>query len=162
LENFLQPRLPYIFPEVLSTGELRTLVLPETKVAVIAVRDIASFAVAAFENPEKFNGKRIELASDLITYPEFVDIITKETVHQVKYVYESREEALKNDKVTALLQAGEWANEVGFQGTMDTVRSYGVPLTRVDQFVRENKDKFGLLHKSNLLKQNHIISLYIS
>jgi hypothetical protein len=58
-------------------------------------------------------------------------------------VYESREEALENGKVAALLQAGEWANEVGFKGTMDTVRSYGVPLTKVDQFVRENKDKFG-------------------
>jgi hypothetical protein len=70
-------------------------------------------------------------------------MLTKQTGHKVTYVYESREEALKNGKAAALLQAGERANEVGFAGTMDEVKSYGVSLTSVDQFVRDKIEKFG-------------------
>jgi len=73
---------PTFFMEMLlSPGNLRTLARGrieltldrETRVAMIAVDDIARMAVAAFRDPEALNGKAIELAGD---NPNFGEVAT--------------------------------------------------------------------------------------
>jgi len=71
---------PVFFMEMLlSPGNLRTLadsrialcLKPATKVAMIAVEDIALMAVAAFLEPETWNAKAITLAGDVA---DFLDV----------------------------------------------------------------------------------------
>ena len=64
MDNFATYNRP-----VLSDGELvvSLAVRPELPVQLIAVRDIGAFAAIAFERPDRFLGRTVEIAGDILT-----------------------------------------------------------------------------------------------
>ena len=41
-----------------------------------------------------------------------------------------------------MFQAESWNNVEGYKVDVDTVRSWGIPLTTLDEFIQQNRDKF--------------------
>ncbi|WP_158888480.1 NmrA/HSCARG family protein [Amycolatopsis anabasis] len=79
MENYLNPLFG------LSRGGLTTAAGPEVRQTHIALDDIAAFAALAFERPEAYRGRTLELAGDEITPPEVAAAISAATGHTVEY-----------------------------------------------------------------------------
>ncbi|HWD79395.1 MAG TPA: NmrA family NAD(P)-binding protein [Kribbella sp.] len=77
-------------------GVHRHLFPPDEPVQAIALEDIAEFAVLAFEQPERFAGRTLELAGDDLTPVEAVAAIGAATGVEVRY------EQLTHDEAAAL------------------------------------------------------------
>ncbi len=92
---------PTFFMEMLlSPGNLRALARgriemslhPATRVAMIAVEDIAQMAVAAFIDPALWNGKAVELAGDNPNFTEVADAFSAALSRDVAYIQVPPEE----------------------------------------------------------------------
>lgn len=52
-------------------------VRPELPMQLISVRDIGAFAALAFERPDDFLGRTLEIAGDILTPPQIADIFSR-------------------------------------------------------------------------------------
>ncbi|MFG2694377.1 NmrA family NAD(P)-binding protein [Kitasatospora sp. NPDC048407] len=77
-------------------GVHRHLFTPNQPLQIIALEDIAEFAALAFEQPDRFAGRTLELAGDAPTPVEAAAAITAATGIAVRY------EQLTHDEATAL------------------------------------------------------------
>jgi uncharacterized protein YbjT (DUF2867 family) len=70
MDNFATYNRP-----VMDEGELvvSLAVRPEIPMQLVAVRDIGSFAAIAFDRPDHFLGRTVELAGDVLTPPEIAE-----------------------------------------------------------------------------------------
>jgi uncharacterized protein YbjT (DUF2867 family) len=139
MENFILPKVQYMFPDLLE-GKLITAILPTTKLAVVATEDIAKFAVAAFENPNLFNGENIELAGDSLTLPEIANHMTEVTGNKVKTYTVSPQQAIERGQFPGWVKSQEWTNEVGYPALVEQLQKYGFSLTSFKEWAIENKD----------------------
>jgi uncharacterized protein YbjT (DUF2867 family) len=66
---FFMDNFATVHPPVLVDGELvvSLALRPETRLRMIATRDIGSFAAIAFDRPERFLGGHIDIAGDALT-----------------------------------------------------------------------------------------------
>ncbi|MFE7190573.1 NmrA family NAD(P)-binding protein [Kitasatospora sp. NPDC057541] len=74
-------------------GVHRHLFTPHDPLQVIALEDIAEFAALAFEQPERFAGRTLELAGDDLTPVEAAALISSATGIPVRYEYATHEQA---------------------------------------------------------------------
>ncbi|MET8697858.1 NmrA family NAD(P)-binding protein [Kitasatospora sp. NPDC004723] len=74
-------------------GVHRHLFTPHDSLQVIALEDIAEFAALAFEQPERFAGRTLELAGDDLTPVEAAAAISTAIGLPVRYDYVTHEEA---------------------------------------------------------------------
>jgi len=99
MENFLGP---YFHPELLE-GRFAIAVSPRCKLQLVCLEDIAGFAALVLENPERFRGKRIDIASDEHTPSEIADTLAHATGRQVKYQHTPLERVRAWSKDMALM-----------------------------------------------------------
>lgn len=71
--NLLKPMVDFMYPTLVSTRVWTTALEADTPIPVVDTFDIAQFAAMVFADPEKFNGKRIPIWSELLTPGEMVD-----------------------------------------------------------------------------------------
>jgi uncharacterized protein YbjT (DUF2867 family) len=71
MENFLSP---WFKPGIVS-GQLMMGIRPQTALQMIAVEDIGKYGRWAFDNPEKLNGRAIDIAGDARTMPDTARVI---------------------------------------------------------------------------------------
>lgn len=128
MDSFAAPKVRWTFPE-LAQGELVIALRPDIKLALIAVQDIGAFAAAAFAEPERFNGKRLELCGDRRTVPEIAATLREVTGRTVRAVCLSAEAALARGKHPVMVQHQAWADAVGYPATIESLTEYDVPLT---------------------------------
>ncbi|KOV76977.1 hypothetical protein ADL03_42505 [Nocardia sp. NRRL S-836] len=57
-----------------AEGDVALPIPPALKLHVVAPEDIAAMAVLAFEQPERFRNRRIDIAGDLLTGPEMAAV----------------------------------------------------------------------------------------
>ncbi|MFB6889959.1 NmrA family NAD(P)-binding protein [Kitasatospora sp. NPDC056327] len=91
MTNFLG--LPGIGFDGIADGVHRHLFPPDEPLQIIALEDIAEFAALAFEQPERFAGRTLELAGDDPTPVEAVAAISAATGIPVRYEQLTHDEA---------------------------------------------------------------------
>jgi uncharacterized protein YbjT (DUF2867 family) len=72
MENFLLPS----FKEGIDKGTVAIGMQPDTKLQMVAVRDIGKYGLAAFERADELNGRAIDIAGDELTGPEMAEVLT--------------------------------------------------------------------------------------
>ncbi|WP_162183303.1 NmrA family NAD(P)-binding protein [Neorhizobium vignae] len=102
------------------------------------MKDVGTFAAAAFADPERFNGHEIDLSAETFKLPEVAAKITKATGKQVSAVTLSKEEALAKPYGELGYRHETWNNVEGYKVDLDAVRSWGISLTSLDQFIEQN------------------------
>jgi len=65
--NFLKPMVDFMYPTFVKTRVWTTALEPNTQIPLVNTFDIAQFAAMVFADPERFNGKKIPIWSELIT-----------------------------------------------------------------------------------------------
>ncbi|MFA1714142.1 NmrA/HSCARG family protein [Peribacillus frigoritolerans] len=141
MDNFLFSKAKFMFPH-LQQGEIKTAMFPDTRLDLIAADDVASFACAAFNNPEKFNEKNIELASESLTMNEVAAILSNVTGKKLTVYSLSPEEALNQGIYSGLVRSQEWNNEVGYNVNIDSLNTYNIKLSSFKEWAEKYKYEF--------------------
>ncbi|MEV6768099.1 NmrA family NAD(P)-binding protein [Nocardia sp. NPDC051030] len=82
MENYLMQGFPV---DGINGGVHRHLFPADKPLQMIAVDDVAAFAVLALTDPERFHGHVVELAGEALTPPAAAAIISEITGHPVRY-----------------------------------------------------------------------------
>lgn len=121
--------------EPIMKGFLPQPLAPNVPLQMIAVDDIGAFAALAFEHPEKWLGREVELASDELTMPQVAEVFTRVLGRPVHYLQVPWDEFLK--------QAGEenarmyhWFNEHGYLADIVALRQEYPELHTLEQTLR--------------------------
>ena len=131
MENWLWTK------DQIDGGTLASPLKPETKLEQIAVADIGAFAALAFEHPDHWNGRAVELAGDELSGSEQAAAFGRRTGKPVQYVqvpwdqYEKR----AGDDLTIMYR---WFEEHGFDTNIEALRAEYPGLTSFSKWANEN------------------------
>jgi len=87
----------------LQDGKLVIALPPETKLQVISARDIGVFVAQAFNDPDDFIGREIEIAGDELTMPELAKLFSQALGEPVTYRQLPLEELQASSEELALM-----------------------------------------------------------
>lgn len=137
MENYNIPRVK----NGILKGKLTHPVLPDKKLQLIPTDDIGAFVAAAFEEPEKFFGQAIDIASDELTNPEIAETFSRVMGIPIRYN--------KLPMLIVRLFMGKelhrmfrWINKVGFDVDIPALSSNNpeVKLTSLEEWLQRNWD----------------------
>src|SRR3989338_9163004 len=121
MENF---RSPWLWPG-LEKGRLDIALKPGTKLQMVAVGDIARYALLAFEKNTGLNGAAIDLAGDELTMPETAEVLTEALGRKIQYAETPIADVRAGSPEMAIMF--EWFNRVGLNADIKgTARKYGI------------------------------------
>lgn len=142
MEDIVPPQADVQFASLRQRGRFETAIAADTGIDWIAVDDIGAFAAAAFADPARFHGHEIDLAVERATLPEVAAKMSDATGKPVSALTLPDDELLNRPYGSLATQAESWNNVEGYKVDLDAVRSWGVPLTTLDQFIERNREKF--------------------
>ncbi|WP_165252970.1 NmrA/HSCARG family protein [Paludisphaera soli] len=142
MEDLVPPMVDFMFPSLAERGRFETAIEPDTRLDWIAAQDIGAFAAAAFADPERFHGHEIDLSADCVTLVEVAAKIAEVTGKPVSALTFSEDELVAQGYHSLMVRGQVWDNVEGYKVDLDAVRSWGVPLTTLDQFIKQHRDKF--------------------
>lgn len=142
MEDLVPPMADFMFPSLAERGQFETAIEPDTRLDWIAAQDIGAFAAAAFADPERFHGHEINLAAESVTLDELAAKMAEGIGKPVSAVTFSEEKMIARGHHAGVVSSQVWDNVEGYKVDLDAVRSWGVPLTTLDQFIKQHRDKF--------------------
>lgn len=125
MENLASPW----FKPSIDQGTLAVGIRPDTKLQMIAVRDIGKYGKLAFERHAELNGKAIDLAGDELTMPATAALIGQAAGRSVTHFQVPIEEVRKfSDDFAAML---EWFDSTGYDADIPgNAARFGIAPTR--------------------------------
>jgi uncharacterized protein YbjT (DUF2867 family) len=108
---------------------------PDTIWQIIAVDDIGAFAALAFEQPEEYIGKAIEIAGDALTEPQVAATLSKVIGRPVQVASMPVDPSQPPDPEMAKMV--QWANDAGYQADIPALRKLYPPLKRLETWLRQ-------------------------
>ncbi|GIO16605.1 hypothetical protein J19TS2_61600 [Cohnella xylanilytica] len=142
MENFVEPLSAIMAPE-LKNGVLLGTMQGNTPLKLNSGEDTAKFARAAFENPQQFHAKDINVASDELSMTEIAETLSRVLDKKVVFETVGSEEARKRGMLEGTVYFMEWLEEVpGFGFNIEETRQHGVALTSFAEWVEENRHRF--------------------
>lgn len=101
----------------------------DTKLSLVAVRDIGATAAAAFADPARFTGADIELAGDLLTMTEIAETLSGVLGRTVEAPVLSGERAVARGLPPMMVNAQERINAVGQAARPEHAHAFGLTMT---------------------------------
>lgn len=135
MDMFLDPA----FRRALKSGSIRFVLEPGTRIAMIAVEDIAAFAVQAFARPEVFSGEAVDLAGDYPSMTELAAALSAALERDIAYVQVA--EASLDPDVRPKVGTQRWLEDVGWHVEPSSAARYEVPLTTVRDWAEHHRDQ---------------------
>lgn len=94
--------------------------LPDVRVGMIAAEDIGALAALAFERPDEFLGKTVEIGGDALTPPQIAAALSRALGRQINYVQIPIKQLRQQNAIVAA--AFDYFNEVGYTTDIDALR----------------------------------------
>jgi uncharacterized protein YbjT (DUF2867 family) len=123
--------------------ELRTLALPlnpDTKLQMIAVDDIGECVGAAFEQPDKYRGRTIELAGDELSMMELAQAFSRIAGKDVHYMQIPWDQ-FKQQAGPEMTKMYQWFQDVGYHVDIAALRQEHPNLVPFDRWLNANWKK---------------------
>ena len=108
---------------------------PQTRLQMIAVEDIGTFAALAFAHPETFLGKAIEIAGDALTPLEMAARIERATGKPTRFVELPLEQLRSMDTESANMYG--WFNQSGYQADLPALQKLHPTLLTFEAWLRQ-------------------------
>ena len=124
MENLVSPW----FKPAIDEGTLAIGIKPDTRLQMIAVRDIGKYGLLAFEKHEELNGQAIDIAGDELTAPEAAAMIGEASGKPVTHFQVPIEQVREfSDDFATML---EWFDAVGYNADIaGNAAKYGIAPT---------------------------------
>lgn len=131
-------RRPSVYFEGFTGNRLMAVADPGTTVPLIAVEDIGRAAATAISNPERFNGVELQLAGDVLTYPQIAEVLSRAWAEEIfpPELPMTPEQALAKGMVPPIVQASEWNRDAGQLATPEHLRSFGIEPLSLEAWAR--------------------------
>lgn len=124
--------------DVLEDGTLALALEPGVPLQMVDVDDIGALVLRAFENPERYDGEAIELASDELTLRAAAARVADVTGRDVRAQHLDPavlEEAM-GEVGTEYRVMFEWFNEHGYEAAIDELQAeHDLDLTRLTEYL---------------------------
>ncbi len=108
---------------------------PQTRLQLIATEDIGNIVALAFEQPESFVGKSLEIAGDELTMTEIAESFSQVMQRTISYVELPVEQSIQRDAENALMM--EWFNTDGYQAIVPALRALLPSLMNLETWLRK-------------------------
>lgn len=108
---------------------------PDKTNRYISPVDIGRFAAEAFDNPESWNGRTLEIAGDVKSYKEVAEIFTRIVGHEVRYEQIPWEDFTGSNDAAAIHRVN-WFNDVGYRVDVDALRKEFPWLQTLEEYLR--------------------------
>src|SRR2546425_12166084 len=129
MDNVLSPW----FKPAIDQGKLKIALTPTTVLQMIAVKDIGTYGMTAFERAEHLNRKEIDLAGDAHTMPQAAQILSKAAGRTITFQPVPIAEVRKAGEDYALML--EWFDRVGYSADISgNVKRYGIKPTTLAEW----------------------------
>jgi uncharacterized protein YbjT (DUF2867 family) len=116
-------------------GTLAQPLDPDKPLQQLAVEDIGTFAAIAFENPNRWIGREVDLAGDEQTMPEMAETFGRVIGRDVSYhqvPWDQFEEQM-GEEVTVNYR---WFNDVGYEAAIAALQQEYPELTTFERYLR--------------------------
>lgn len=132
---FMQNWYNYLRDPILS-GTLPLPLKPQTQLQQVSTEDIGSFAVMAFQNPDKWRGKTIELAGDELSMQRVAEQLSRASGREVKYVQVPWDQFEKNAG-EEMAKMYRWFEDVGYHVDIASLRKQYPKLSTLETALRQ-------------------------
>src|SRR5580765_5194862 len=124
-------------PYSLQGSTLASALGPDTKLQMIAVDDIGWFGARAFTDAVALNRREIDLAGDVRTMPEAVEILTEALGRPIAFAQTPIEQVRQYSKDMAVML--EWFERVGYSADIAGLeREFGRTLTKLPDWAHRH------------------------
>lgn len=130
MDNYESPA----FRNGILQGQLAMGMRPDRKLQMIAVKDIGIFAAMAFEKPQEFLGKALEIAGDELTIPRAAEILSEAMGRPVRFVQQPIEQVRSFSKEYADMY--EWFDARGYKADIPALRKLHPKLKTFEEWAR--------------------------
>ncbi|WP_330275381.1 NmrA/HSCARG family protein [Lentzea sp. NBC_00516] len=134
MENFL-PSSAFLFPRGVEGG-LVSLLKPDTRLSLVAVRDVGTAVAAAVADPERFDRVELELASDHLSMTEIAAVLSDALGFPLPAPDMTLEEAFAAG-MPEMGAGHDRLNETGMVGRPSYATALGLPLTSFAEWAAE-------------------------
>jgi len=124
-----------VTPWFLNDGKLMTALKPETRLQMVAVRDIGRIGAHAFTHADAMKGEELDFAGDEATMPQAAAALSRAMGKEIPFEPIPIEAVRKNSEDFALML--EWFDRVGYDADIPALDERFGKMTRLDDWVRE-------------------------
>jgi uncharacterized protein YbjT (DUF2867 family) len=103
----------------------------------VAVEDVGTFTAIAFENPDRWIGREVDLAGDEQTMPEIAETFGRVIGREVSY-YQVPWDQFKEQMGEEFTVQYRWFNDVGYEADIDSLRQEYPELTTFERYLRSH------------------------
>lgn len=141
MTNLLAPQVDYFFPGFRETGVCQSAMMADTQAAFLDTSDVAKIALVVLNNADKYNGRAIGVASQLLTIPQMLEKLetaTGRSLEKPKYLSEEEIDSQKDSFCFTVSERSlRWmAKHVD----MDELAAMGASLSTLEGFFDQNKE----------------------
>ncbi len=130
MDNYESPA----FRTGILQGQLAMGLTPTRTLQMIAVADIGIFAAMAFERPQEFLGKALEIAGDELTIPRAAEILSGVVGKPVRFIEQPIEQVRAFSKEYAEMY--EWFVAHGYKADIPALRKLHPKLQTFEQWAK--------------------------
>jgi len=121
--------------EGIDNGVVAIALQPETRLQLIAVRDIGCYGALAFEKHDELAGRAIEVAGDVKTGPELAEVLARVMGRPMHFVPVPIERVRKSSEDYATML--EWFDRVGYDVDIEgNAKTHGIPPTTFEEWAK--------------------------
>ena len=123
--------------EMILGGTLAQPFDPDKPFQQVAVEDIGAFAAIAFENPDRWIGREVDLAGDEQSMTEIADTFSRVIGREVSY-YQVPWDQFEEQVGTEVTLNSRWINDVGYEADIAALRQEYPELTIFERYLRSH------------------------
>src|SRR5215204_7320580 len=116
-------------------GTLAQPLDPDKPFQQVAVEDIGAFAAIAFENPERWIGREVDLAGDEPTMPEIAETFGRVIGREVSY-YQVPWDQFEEQMGEEITVQYRWLNDMGYEADIAALQQEYPELTTFERYLR--------------------------
>ncbi|KPM36503.1 hypothetical protein AK830_g10066 [Neonectria ditissima] len=140
MANYLPP-LVRMYGGLVEQGVWTTAMTAETVLPMVDTETIGRFGAAAILEPERFSGKDVAFADQLMGGDEIIAELSAATGRELKVVYLTDEE-IEEQKGSNIFIGGQLAmRDMSQFVNMDEVKGWGIPLSTFKVFLEREKER---------------------
>jgi uncharacterized protein YbjT (DUF2867 family) len=123
--------------EMVLGGTLAQPLDPDKPFQQVAVEDVGAFAAIAFENPDRWIGREVDLAGDEQTMPEIAETFGHVIGREVSY-YQVPWDQFEEQMGEEFTVNYRWFNDVGYEADIAALRQEYPELTTFEGYLRSH------------------------
>jgi uncharacterized protein YbjT (DUF2867 family) len=116
-------------------GTLAQPLDPDKPFQQVAVEDIGAFAAIAFENPDRWIGREVDLAGDEPTMPEIAETFGRVIGREVSY-YQVPWDQFEEQMGEEITVQYRWFNDMGYEADIAALQQEYPELTTFERYLR--------------------------